>query len=128
MGSIAHTQGRSTGCTEAVIIIHRMEFMAATMKKTFNTLRDFQPDWVTLPGASIKELLDERNWSQAEFARRAGLTAKEVDLLVKGRAPITEDIAVMLKHTLGSTLRYWLNLESQYRDYLTQNIKRENSN
>ena len=30
----------------------------------------FAPDWVSPPGDTIADVLEERGWTQAEFARR----------------------------------------------------------
>jgi HTH-type transcriptional regulator/antitoxin HigA len=37
-------------------------------------------------------------------------------LLLKGKAPISEETALRLEQVLGSTARFWLNLEAQYRE------------
>jgi len=38
----------------------------------------FQPDWVSPPGDTIADLLEEKGWTQAEFAQRCGYTTKHV--------------------------------------------------
>lgn len=35
----------------------------------------FQPDWVSLPGDTTADLLDEKGWTQAEFALGLALNA-----------------------------------------------------
>lgn len=76
----------------------------------------FQPDWVSPPGDTIADLLDEKSWSQAEFAQRCGYTTKHVSLLINGKASITEDTALKLERVLGSSARFWLVREAQYRE------------
>ena len=56
----------------------------------------FQPDWVSPPGESIADLLEEKGWSQAEFSQRCGYTTKHVSQLINGKATITEDTAIKL--------------------------------
>jgi plasmid maintenance system antidote protein VapI len=56
---------------------------------------------VSAPGDTIADLLDERNWSQAEFPSRLGYTSKHVSLLINGKASITEETAVKLERDLG---------------------------
>ena len=34
----------------------------------------FEPDWLSPPGDTIADVLEERGWSQAEFAQRIGYT------------------------------------------------------
>lgn len=80
----------------------------------------FQPDWISPPGDSIADLLEEKAWSQAEFAQRCGYTRKHVSLLINGKASITEDTALKLERVLGSTARFWLVREVQYRESLAR--------
>ena len=94
--------------------------MTNAVLRTYETLSDFAPDWVAVPGESINDLLEERGWTQADLATRTGFTAKHVNLLLKGKAPITEETALKLERVLGSTARFWLNLEAQYREYLAR--------
>jgi len=80
----------------------------------------FSPDWISVPGDTILDLIEEKSWSQAEFAKRIAYTTKHVSQLINGKAPITEDTALKLEHVLGSTARFWLNREVQYREVLAR--------
>lgn len=75
----------------------------------------FVPDWISPPGDTIEDLLEEVGWSKAEFAERTGFTAKHINELVKGRAPITADAAERLSLVLGSTPDFWLVRDAQYQ-------------
>ena len=77
--------------------------------------RPFTPDWVSPPGDTIADLLEERGWTQAEFAERTGFTRKHVNDLVKARASITGDTASRLSATLGAPVEFWLTREAQYQ-------------
>ena len=94
--------------------------MTEALLRTYESLADFAPDWVAVPGETIVDLLQERGWSQVDLAKRTGFTAKHVNLLLKGRAAITEETALKLERVLGSTARFWLNLEGQYREHLAR--------
>ena len=80
----------------------------------------FQPDWVSPPGDTIADLLEEKGWSQAEFAQRCGYTTKHASLLINGKASITEDTALKLERVLGSSARFWLVREAQYRETIAR--------
>ena len=80
----------------------------------------FQPDWVSPPGDTIADLLEEKGWTQVEFAQRCGYTTKHASLLINGKAPITEDTALRLERVLGSSARFWLMREAQYRERLAR--------
>ncbi len=88
--------------------------------------RLFQPDWVSPPGDTIADLLEEKGWSQAEFAQRCGYTTKHVSLLINGKASITEDTALKLERVLGSSARFWLVREAQYRETIARQAELKN--
>lgn len=86
---------------------------------------EFRPNWVSPPGDTIADLLEEQGWSQTNFAERAGYTTKHVNLLIAGKAPITEDTAFRLERVLGSSAQFWLSREAQYREALGRETERE---
>ncbi len=75
----------------------------------------FEPRWVSPPGDSIQDRLEELGWSQAEFAKRTGYTSKHVNLLINGKAPLTQDTAFRLEKVIGGPVRFWLAREAGYR-------------
>jgi addiction module HigA family antidote len=78
----------------------------------------FTPDWISPPGETILDLLEERGWKQSELAKRTGYTTKHISLLINGKAAITEDTAIKLERVVGSTAHFWLAREAQYRESL----------
>ena len=77
----------------------------------------FQPKWpLPPPGDTILDILEEKNWTQSEFADCAGYTTKHVSQLVRGKAAITEDTALRLERVLGSSAEFWLSREAKYRE------------
>jgi plasmid maintenance system antidote protein VapI/Zn-dependent peptidase ImmA (M78 family) len=80
-----------------------------------NRNNDFQPDWISAPGDTIADILEERDLPQAEFARRIGHTLSEARGLLEGREPITPELATKLQHVLGASATFWINRETQYR-------------
>ena len=77
------------------------------------------------PGYTIKEQLDDRGLTQKEFALRMELSEKHVSKLINGDVLLTTDVALRLEMVLGIPARFWLNLESIYREKL-EKIKLEN--
>ena len=82
--------------------------------------RAFQPDWISPPGSTISDLMEERDWNQIELAKRLGFTPKHLNQLIKGKASLTEDAAFRLERVLGSTAKFWLNREAMYRERLAR--------
>ena len=81
------------------------------------TSAPFAPDWVSPPGDSIVDLLDERRWPQSELAARLGYSPKHVNQLIKGKVPLSEDAALRLERVLGSSAGFWLAREAKYREH-----------
>jgi HTH-type transcriptional regulator / antitoxin HigA len=94
--------------------------MTKYKSKSYESVAEFSPEWIICPGESIDDILIERGWTQAEFSVRTGYTKKHISLLLNGKAPITEETAIKLERVLGSTARFWLNLEAQYREQLAK--------
>lgn len=66
------------------------------------------------PGEFLAEILAEFGLSQAEFARKIGVSAMRVSHVVKGQRPVTAEMALCLGRALGQSPEYWLNLQSAY--------------
>jgi HTH-type transcriptional regulator/antitoxin HigA len=76
----------------------------------------FAPDWVSPPGDTILDLLEERGWTQQHLADRLGYSLKHVNQLIKAKVPLTEDAAIRLQNVLGASVGFWLTREAHYRE------------
>ena len=90
------------------------------MTDTLTATAPFNADWASPPGDLIKEVLDEYGWTRAELAQRLDFSAKHVNELLKGRAPITADSAERLEWVLGHDAGFWLRLEANYQQDLVR--------
>lgn len=66
------------------------------------------------PGEFLKEILDEIGISQAAFARAVGLSAMRVSHIVKGKRPVTAEMALLFGKAFGQSPQYWINLQASY--------------
>ena len=80
----------------------------------------FEPDFAVLPGDTLLETIESCSMSQAELALRAGLSAKTVNQIVQGKAPITPETAIRLERVTGVPAALWLGLESNFRAQLSR--------
>jgi len=80
----------------------------------------FTPDWASPPGDTILDLIEDRDWSQAELANRLGFSPKHLNQLIKGKVSLTYDAALKLERVLGSTASFWMSRESKYRQQLAR--------
>ena len=75
------------------------------------------------PGATIRELLNDRGMSQKEFAARMDMSQKHVSRLVNGEVQLTIDTARKLELVLGVPASFWSKLEAHYRDQLAKVVE-----
>ena len=66
------------------------------------------------PGVFLRELLEELNISQAQFARAIGVSAMRVSHVVKSTRPVTAELALLFGRAFRQTPQYWLNLQAAY--------------
>lgn len=79
----------------------------------------------TPPGATIKELLEDRGMTQTEFSKRMGMSEKQISQLMSGDVRVTPDMAEKLELVLGVPADFWNKLESIYQDKLVK-VRLEN--
>jgi HTH-type transcriptional regulator/antitoxin HigA len=78
----------------------------------------FEPDYVSPPGATLRDRLAELNLSQTDLAARAGFSTKHVNQMMRGLAPITPETSMALERITGMPARFWNQRESDYRESL----------
>jgi HTH-type transcriptional regulator / antitoxin HigA len=67
------------------------------------------------PGEFLLDILNERGWSQFDFAEIIGRTPKTVNQLVNGKLSITPATAKAIAAATDTNALFWLNLETAYR-------------
>lgn len=72
-------------------------------------------DWANHPGRMLQRELDAQGLSQAQLAMRTGLSTKHVNLVVKGTALLSPDVAVSLEQVLGVPAEFWLRWEAAFQ-------------
>src|SRR3954453_16642078 len=85
------------------------------MTTTTTAGRPFAPDYAVPPGATVADLLDEREMTQTDLARRLGVTLKHVNQVVNGGASISAELALGLEKVFRVPAPFWLNRESLYQ-------------
>lgn len=81
-------------------------------------------EWLSPPGDSLKELLEELHVSQATLASLLGRPKKTINEIIKGKVAITPETALQLEDWFPQvSARYWLMREADYRLSLAR-IKR----
>ncbi len=66
-------------------------------------------------GEFLREELEERGWSNSEFAQILGRPAQTISEIMNGKKEITAETAVTIADALGTSPEYWLNLQTAFR-------------
>jgi addiction module HigA family antidote len=80
-----------------------------------NLTRAFEPDYISPPGGTLADLLEQAGMTQTELAQRLGVSLKHVNQIVKGAASISAELSLGLEKVFGVSADFWLNRESLYR-------------
>lgn len=80
----------------------------------------YEPDYAVPPGESLKETIEALGMKQRDLAARTGMATKTINQIIKGKAPITPDTAILFERVTGVPARMWNNLESNYREQLAK--------
>lgn len=80
----------------------------------------FQPNWVSPPGDTIADILEEKNLSPSQFSDQIGYAVGITNDLLHGYSHITIEMAQRLERVLGVPAAFWLNRESQYREGISR--------
>lgn len=65
-------------------------------------------------GEFLADELEERGWTQAEFAEILGRPAQFVSEIIAGKKEITRESAAQIGAALGTSPELWLNLQNAY--------------
>jgi HTH-type transcriptional regulator / antitoxin HigA len=86
---------------------------------------EFVSGHVFPPGDTLLETIDAMGLSQKALALRMGVTEKHINEVIKGKASISEEIALRLERVLGVSASFWRTLEHTYRTFLARQDENE---
>ena len=76
------------------------------------------PDWVSPPGETLADILEERGITRSQFGKMMGWSVEDVERVIEGEKMIDSEIALAFESVLGISSIFWLNREKNYRDCL----------
>ena len=83
-------------------------------------VNEYIPDYVSPPGDTLLETIEDLGMSQAELARRTGRPIKTINEIIQGKAAITPETALQFERVLDIPAHFWNNREQQYREALAR--------
>ncbi len=78
--------------------------------------KTFEPDWLSAPGGTILDVIEERGMSSKDLAGLLGYSVERTEKLISGREAITRDVATLLAKRVGGSEKFWLSREILYRN------------
>ncbi|QWA12795.1 HigA family addiction module antidote protein [Sodalis ligni] len=72
------------------------------------------------PGEIIAETLDDLNIGIRELSRALHVAPSTVQRLVSGHSAVSPEMALKLSAVLGSSAKFWLNLQDNYSLWAAQ--------
>ncbi|MFV0577400.1 MAG: helix-turn-helix domain-containing protein [Fusobacterium ulcerans] len=77
------------------------------------------------PGYYIKELIEEEELTQQEFAKKIGTTPKTISKLLNGEINLSDEVAIGLAIMYKTSVEVWKNLQRKYEDVMNEIKKNE---
>ncbi|MEU1390028.1 MULTISPECIES: helix-turn-helix domain-containing protein [unclassified Nonomuraea] len=78
---------------------------------------EFAPQSALPPGETLKETIEHLGISQADLARRTGLSTKHLNQIAQGMAVLTPETALLLERATRIPAETWNNLEARWRSH-----------
>ncbi len=85
------------------------------MSRIGNYTQPFEPNWASKPWNTIRDIIQEREWSLDEFIEKMGIDWNIFGALYGGSLVIDEPLAQKLKTVLGASVQFWIDRDLQYR-------------
>ena len=91
-------------------LVRAADFCSLSLEVAFK----YNPDVISSPGDTLKEMLEERGETHERLVEQVGSVAVAKGILL-GETPITEDIALQLEKVSYVPAKFWLLRERHYR-------------
>ena len=78
------------------------------------TTKKVVPSFATHPGTILADEIEANNFSQIDFANLIDIKRSRLNEIIKGKRPITADLAILLEKALEIPADYWMKFQSQY--------------
>ena len=75
------------------------------------------------PGYYVEEAIQDMNISQSELAKRLGVSERTLSLFIDGQIDISYNLARRLSMVLGTSIKFWFNLQRIYNNKMLEIIR-----
>lgn len=75
------------------------------------------------PGYYVEEAIQDMKISQSDFAKRLGIPERTLSLFIDGQIDVSYNLARRLSMVLGTSIKFWFNLQRIYNKKLLEIIR-----
>lgn len=75
---------------------------------------EFNPDWVSHPGGTLRDILQERKLTYRDAAKVIGISGPYINRVCSGKKPITLRLAFLLERAKMGAAKFWWARQSHY--------------
>ena len=72
------------------------------------------------PGILLRQLLEEKGWTQDELADITGKRRATITDILSGKSGISAEMAITLSAAFGNTPKDWLDIDTRYRLFVSE--------
>lgn len=83
-------------------------------------VNEYVPGYVSHPGETLEDVLEENGMTQADLAKRTGRPKKTINEIINGKAAITPETAIQFERVLGISVSFWNNRQCIYDAYVAK--------
>ena len=80
----------------------------------------FSPDYISPPGETLQDVLEEHSMTSAELAQQTSLALETIHEIISGKSPITPETALCLEKVFDIPARFWIARELQYQEAISR--------
>ncbi|VFN05001.1 MAG: addiction module antidote protein, HigA family [Candidatus Kentron sp. G] len=85
----------------------------------------YQPDFAVHPGEHLEEVLETSAMTQTELAARLGIHKKTINEIIKGKAPVTSEMALRLGKVFHYPAHLWNNMQRNYDETVARQAEQQ---
>ena len=83
-------------------------------------INEYIPEYITHPGETLNDILEEKGMSQLELAVRTGRPKTKINEMIKGKISITPETSIQLENVLGIPASFWNTRQKKYDEYIAK--------
>lgn len=85
---------------------------------------DLEPFEPTHPGELLGDELEARGLTQRKFAETIGISCSVLNEVIKGKRPVTPELAFKIEAATGTKAYIWVELQTQYNYWTAKKSKK----